>query len=266
MTEKLNVMFEESTSENTPVGTKSLEGTAQLTSIANTIAQELIKTISSDVETHGEMFEKSKEDHNAMDDLVKALYDLSVVETEFLKELGEDVLNGMLKSQQSKRSRSKGKTMTIENYRNMMSGAIAELLLRDVLGKPKAATGYRRASGSLEYSDEEIEMYRNDQDLLRRELRNVQSKKSIEKRKEDFSEESERWKQLIVAEDILKSMRVGGTSSRTVIVDKTGEQLKAELGDRDVNDLKAAEAKALLKKLLEAAGGEAAQEVEHRDE
>jgi hypothetical protein len=40
-----------------------------------------------------------------------------------------------------------------------------------------------------------------------------------------------------------------------VVVDKTGEQLKAELGDKDIDSLKAADAKALLKKLLEAAGG-----------
>ena len=51
-----------------------------------------------------------------------------------------------------------------------------------------------------------------------------------------------------------------------MIVDKTGEQLKAELGDKDIDSLKAADAKALLKKLLEAASGEAAQEEDTKAE
>lgn len=111
------------------------------------------------------------------------------------------------------------------------------------------------ASGSVEYTAEELEVFKNDQEALKREIRNVQSKKSIMKSKADFSEEDERWIQLLGAEDMLKGMRVGGGTVKTVVVDKTGEQLKAELGDKDIDSLKAADAKALLKKLLEAASG-----------
>lgn len=254
MSEKMNNLFAANTNESTVTGARSLAGTAQLTSIANTISQELINKISTDTETYGEQFENSKTDHNAMDSLINNMMDLSTVETEFLKELDEETLSSMLKSQQSKRSRSKNKVMTIDNYRNLMAGAVSELLIRQAMGKAKSSMGYRRASGSVEYTAEELEVFKNDQEALKREIRNVQSKKSIMKSKADFSEEDERWIQLLGAEDILKGMRVGG-GVKTVVVDKTGEQLKAELGDNDIDSLKAADAKALLKKLLEAASG-----------
>lgn len=262
MSEKL---FAVETNEGTTPGARSLAGTAQLTSIANTVAQELINKITADVETYGEQFEGSKVDHNAMDALIKSMTDLSTLDVEFLKELDEETMDSMLKSQQSKRSRSKGKTMTLDNYRNLMSAAICELLIRQTTGKAKQSTGYRRASGSLEYTAEDLEMYKENQEALRREIRNVQSKKSIMKSKEGFSEEDERWQLLLAAEETLKSIRVT-TGTRTVVVDKTGEQLKAELGDKDIDSLKAADAKALLKKLLEAAGGEAAQEEDNKAE
>ncbi len=254
MTEKMKNLFVANTNESTATGARSLAGTAQLTSIANTISQELINKINTDTETYGEQVENSKTDHNAMDALINSMTDLSTVETEFLKELDEETLNSMLKSQQSKRSRSKNKVMTLDNYRNLMSGAVSELLIRQVTGKAKSSMGYRRASGSVEYTAEELEMFKNDQEALKREIRNVQSKKSIMKSKADFTEEDERWGQLLAAEETLKSMRVGG-GVKTVVVDKTGEQLKAELGDKDIDSLKATDAKALLKKLLEAAGG-----------
>ena len=254
MSEKLNEMFAANTNETTTTNNRSLAGTAQLTSIANTIAQVLIERISDGPETYGEQFENSKTDNNAMDALINLMIDLSTVEAEFLKELDEDTLNSMLKSQQSKRSRSKNKVMTIDNYRNLMSGAVSELLIRRAMGKAKSSMGYRRAPGSVEYTAEELEMFKNDQEALKREIRNVQSKKSIMKSKADFTEEDERWGQLLAAEETLKGMRVGG-GVKTVVVDKTGEQLKAELGDKDIDSLKAADAKALLKKLLEAAGG-----------
>lgn len=254
MSEKMNNLFAANTNESTATSARNLAGTAQLTSIANTIAQDLIKRIGDETETYGEQFENSKTDNNAMDALINLMIDLSTVEAEFLKELDEDTLNSMLKSQQSKRSRSKNKVMTIDNYRNLMSGAVSELLIRQATGKAKSSMGYRRAPGSVEYTAEELEMFKNDQEALKREIRNVQSKKSIMKSKADFTEEDERWGRLLAAEETLKGMRVGG-GVKTVVVDKTGEQLKAELGDKDIDSLKAADAKALLKKLLEAAGG-----------
>lgn len=173
MSEKLNEMFAANTNETTTTNNRSLAGTAQLTSIANSIATELIKKIDADLETYKEKFEASKTDHNAMDALIAEAYDLSSVDVEFIKELGDETQNAMLKSQQSKRSRSKNKVMTLDNYKAMMSGAISELLLRQAMGKPKSSLGYRRTSGSIEYTAEELEAFKNDQDALKREIRNV---------------------------------------------------------------------------------------------
>lgn len=259
---KLNAMFAMNANETTTTSNRSLAGTAQLTSIANSIVAEAMKRADADAENYQEKIVASQTDHNAMDELIRELYDLESVDVGFLKDLDEETLNAMLKSQQSKRSRTKGKTMTMDNYRNLMAGGAAELLLRQAMGKAKSSLGYRRASGSIEYTAEELESFKNDQAALKREIRNVQSKKSIMKNKADFSEESERWLQLLTAEEQLKSMRVGGATTRTVVVDKTGDALKAELGDKDVDSLKAADAKALLKKLLAQASGEADAEEE----
>ena len=247
---KLTEMFAENTNETATTNNRSLAGTAQLTSLANSIVAEVMKKADADAENYQEKIVASQTDNNAMDELIRELYDLSSTDVEFLKALDEEVQNSMLKSQQSKRSRNKNKTMTLENYRSLMSGAVAELLLRQAMGKPKSSLGYRRASGSIEYTAEELENFKNDQNALKREIRNVQSKKSIMKNKADFNEENERWIKLLEVEDQLKSLRVGGTRVKTVVVDTTKETLLEELGDKEVNSLKAAEMKELLNKLL----------------
>lgn len=244
-------MFEQQTA--TATKTRGLPGTAQLTGFANQLANEMIRKIGADEDNYREKFVASQTDNGVMDRLVKELVDINALNSAFLQETDVDILEKMLKSQQSKRSRLKSLPMTFDNYRGLASGAIAELVLRDILGKPKATVNGRRPAGVLDYTDEEIERYKTDQEALRRELRNVQSKKSIAKSKTDFSEDNERWQKLLDAEALLKSLRLPIHR----VVDKTGEQLKAELDGRDINDLKAAEARDLLKKLLEQAGGEA---------
>lgn len=253
MSEKLNEMFAANTNETTTTNNRSLAGTAQLTSLANSIAADLIKKIDADLETYKEKFEASKTDHNAMDALIKSEILLVGPEYDFLRGLSEETQTAMLKSQQSKRSRSKNKVMTLDNYRAMMSSAISELLLRQAMGKPKTTLGYRRTTGSIEYTAEELEAFKNDQDALKREIRNVQSKKSIMKSKADFDETDERWVQLLAAEDSLKSLRTGGAGVKTVVVDTTKEKLLEELGGKEVDSLKSADMKALLKKLLSGA-------------
>jgi hypothetical protein len=252
MSEKLNSMFEANEAQEVPTGARSLAGTAQLTTLANTVANEVIKKIDTDLENYREKFDASKSDHNAMDALITELYDLTTVDVQFIKELDDDTVESMLKSQQSKRSRSKSKVMTLDNYKSMMTGAAAELLIRQATGKAKSATSVRRLSGSIEFTAEELEKLKDDQDAVKRELRNVQSKKSIMKTKADFSEESERWQQLLVAEEQLKSIRTSSSTVKTIRVDETKDALLAEIGDTALEDLKPAEAKKLLQKVLAA--------------
>lgn len=248
MSEQLNTLFNATESQEATANARSLAGTAQLTSVSTTIAHDILKAVNDNFEDYKELVAKSKVDHSAMDQLIAKAYDLSTVDVDFLKEIDEATINSMLKSQQSKRSRAKSKVMTMDNYTSMMVGAIAENLIRLATGKTKSASGNRHAAGKVDYTAEELEVLANDQDKLRKEIRNVQSKKSIMKSKEGFSEEDERWQALLVAEEQLKSLRVD--SVKVVAVDETKNALAEMLNGIDISHLKAADAKALLEKAM----------------
>ena len=242
----INEMFNATETNEATANARSLAGTAQLTAVANELVAECIKKLNDNLDEYREDFEASKHDHNAMDKLLAKLIDFDTVDVEFIKELDETTVDGMLKSQQSKRSRAKSKAMTMDNYKSMMTGAIAENLIRKATGKAKSAGGARRMSGSVDFTAEQLEELREDQERLKKELRNVQSKKSIMKSKADFSEEDERWQALLVAEEQLKSIRVATGGTKVVKVDETKDKLAEMLSDVDPNSLKAGESKELL--------------------
>lgn len=248
MSNELNNLFNEATSSEATAGARSLAGTAQLTNLATTIANDIMKKVNDNFEDYKELVAKSKTDHSAMDTLIAKAYDLNTADVEFLKELDDATIESMLKSQQSKRSRSKSKVMTMDNYRTMMVGALSENLIRIAANKPKSAVGNRHASGKVDYTTEELEALAADQDKLKKEIRNVQSKKSIMKSKEGFSEEDERWLALLTAEEQLKALRVD--SVKVVTVDTTKTALAEMLGDVDVNNMKAADAKKLIEQAM----------------
>ncbi len=242
----INEMFNATENNEATTNARNLAGTAQLTAVANELVAECIKKLNDNLEEYREGFEASKHDHNAMDKLLAKLIDFDTVDVEFIKELDEATVDGMLKSQQSKRSRAKSKAMTMDNYKSMMSGAIAENLIRKATGKVKSASGARRMSGSVDFTAEQLEELREDQERLKKEIRNVQSKKSIMKSKADFSEDDERWQALLVAEEQLKSIRVSTGRAQVVKVDETKEKLAEVLADVDPSSLNAGESKKLL--------------------
>jgi hypothetical protein len=149
MTETMKEMFDVEANGEETKGSRALAGTAQLTNVATEIVNDVIKTMDSDVETYKPMIAASKENHGAMDELINKAYDLTVVDLEFLKALDDETLENMLRSQQSKRSRAKSKTMTMENYRVMMNGAVAENLIRLAMNKAKSAAFGARRIGRL---------------------------------------------------------------------------------------------------------------------
>lgn len=222
-----------------------LDSTATLTRISTDIAREILKTAEADAEQFADKIIESQQSHDAMDALINEIYNLNEVDVDFLKEETEDVLDRMIKSQQSKRSRAKSKEMTIDNYLTMMTGAVAENLLRIVANKPKSAGGGGARRGSVRYSEEELEIFANDPEALKRAIRNVQSKKSIAKSKADFDPESERWQELLEVEAELKAIRDGQTVEAEKAVETTN-QLEEMLATVDPKDLKAADAKAML--------------------
>lgn len=237
----LNTMFAASPSTN--YNARNLPGTAELTNYATNVARNMIQGMEANIDDYRERIQQSANDTKVMDALINE-FKLTYDDIQPLFDtLDEKTVEGMLKSQQSKRSRAKSKAMTMDNYMSMLTAAIAEDIIRTVTGKAKSAHGSGRAAGVVDYTGAELEMLAADQEALRKEIRNVQSKKSIMKSKADFDEADERWIALLKAERQLKDLRV---STHVVEVDKTKEALMELLGEVDVHKLHKDEALELL--------------------
>lgn len=243
------------TNEMSTANARSLPGTAELTEIARSAAIKMMNAMESDIEAFRPRIQKSATDSKELDALIDELVDWNVDDESLLRYLTEEQVDGMLKSQQSKRSRSKSKAMTLDNYVTLLTAAIAEDILRTLYNKPKSAGGFHRAAGSVDYTIEQLEALGNDQEALRKEIRNIQSKKSIMKSKADFSESDPRWHALLKAEQQLKDLRVGGRSG-VVEVDKTKNALGELLAGKDLSKMKSAEAHALLAQIAAMAAGD----------
>jgi len=239
----LKGLFANSTNQKGTSRGNQLDNTANLTRISTDIAVEILKR--AEAEQYQAKIVESQQSHDVMDQLINEIYDLTTVDIEFLKAESEEVLDRMIKSQQSKRSRAKSREMTLDNYITMLTGAVAENLLRIAAGKPKSAGGGGARRGTVTYSEEELEALANDPEALKRAIRNVQSKKSIYKSKADFDPESERWQELLKAEEQLKAIRDGQTIEAEKAIEKTN-QLEEMLATVDPKDLKAADAKDML--------------------
>jgi hypothetical protein len=241
----LKDLFTSQKVSNNTKGGNQLSSTANLTRISEDIAKEIMKRAEADAEKFQQVILDSQQSHDIMDELIKETYDLTSVDIDFLKKETADVLDRMIKSQQSKRSRAKSKEMTFENYLSMLTGAVAENLLRIAANKPKSAGGGGARRGTVTYSEEELEAFKNDPEALKRAIRNVQSKKSIDKSKADWDPESERWQELLKTEEQLKAIRDGQTVEVEKAV-KTTNQLEEMLASVDPKDLKATDAKEML--------------------
>lgn len=238
-------------STNTAHSGRALSGTAELTRISGNLATDVIRAMEADIENYRDLLTKSASDNNKLDEVIETFVNLEAVDAEFLKELDSATVDGMLKSQQSKRSRCKSKTMTLSNYNAMLTAAIAEHIIRTVCNKPKANFGGSKKAGIVDYTPAQLEMFAADQESLRKEIRNLQSKKSIMKSKADFDETDERWQSLLRAEAMLKDLRIGGRSASVIEVDTTKDKLAEMLSGIDVEHLKAAESKELLASIMD---------------
>ena len=200
--------------EMSTANARNLPGTTELTNVAHSCAIRVMNAMEANIEAYKPRIQKSSADTKELDAILDELLDYSIDENSILYNLDEEQVESMLKSQQSKRSRSKSKAMTLDNYITLMTAAIAERILREIYNKPKSAGGFRREAGSVDYTIEQLEALGNDQEALRKEIRNIQSKKSIMKSKADFDESDERWQALLKAEqqlkDVLKQMTEEG--------------------------------------------------------
>ena len=244
----INELFGTET-KNVTTNSRMLNGTAELTRISNMVAMRIINSMEDQIEDYRDRIATSATDTKEMDALLDEFKPwCSDEELSLLEGLDDNTVEGMLKSQQSKRSRTKGKQMTLDNYRTLMVASIAENLLREMYNKPKQSTAGFQRSGSNDYTPAQLEMLAADQEALRREIRNVQSKKSIMKSKADFSESSERWMQLLKAEQMLKDLKVDARGA--VVVDHTKNRLQEMLAEVDVEHLKASDSKELLQSIM----------------
>lgn len=226
---------------------RSLPGTQELTTLSMSLARNIIKAMEADIETYKPRIQSSAMDAKEMDAIIKEL--CAEYDAEFLKELPDETIDSLLKSQQSKRSRAKSKQMTLDNYMTLMTAAVAETIIRDTTGRVKSAGTFGRTAGPVDYTGAQLEELAANQEALRREIRNVQSKKSIMKSKADFDETDERWQALLKAEQQLKDLRIGSSSTHIVEVDKTKDALNEILTDTDISKLNSKDAHELLTKI-----------------
>lgn len=246
----INELF---TTESKELNTSArlLNGTAELTRIAGNYAAGIIRTMEADIDSYRDRIAASTTDSKELDAILNELCPTFEIEDDsVLRNLSDETVEGMLKSQQSKRSRSKSKAMTLDNYNNLLTAAIAENILRELYNKPKAAHSNFRRAGNVDYTPAQLEALAEDQEALRKEIRNVQSKKSIMKSREDFDPSSERWQSLLKAEIMLKDLRIG-SSTQVVEVDTTKDKLAEMLEGVDVEHLKAADSKELLSSIMD---------------
>lgn len=235
-------------------GANQLPYTVELTNLSDEIARKIMNTINSEErpeDVNEETVAESFKNNDVMDEQIIPTVDVTEYDEriEFLRSASEEELDKMLKSQQSKRSRAKSGNMTMDNYMKCLSAAVAEMFIRDVAGKPKNATSASGAA-TMELSEEMIKIYTDDQELLKKAIRNVQSKKSIMKAKAGFDETSEEWQALLDHEATLKSLRTGTTT--VVKVSKAEEEVRELLETVDnIDQLKAADSKDLLAKIKE---------------
>ena len=243
----INELF--NSNEITTAGTRGLPGTAELTAVASAEAHRIIKAMEANIETYRPRIQLSAVDTNELNAIIDEFKPMSDIgEDHILRNLSDEQVESMLKSQQSKRSRAKSKAMTLDNYVVLLTAAIAEDILRELYNKPKSSGGFQRKAGSVNYTIEQLERLSNDQEALKREIRNVQSKKSIMKSKVGFDESDERWQALLKAEQQLKDMRTSG-APQVVEVDRTKNALHEALDGVDIKHMKADEARALLARL-----------------
>ena len=244
----INELFNHN-NETTTTGTRGLPGTAELTTVASAEAHRIVKAMEADIEVYTPRIQRSAVDSKELEAIIEEFKPFAELpEDHILRNLRDEQVESMLKSQQSKRSRAKSKAMTLDNYIVLLTAAIAEDILRELYNKPKSAGGFQRSSGVVNYTIEQLEYLSTNQEALKREIRNVQSKKSIMKSKVGFDESDERWQALLKAEQQLKDMRVSG-ATQVVEVDHTKDALQEALAGVDLKHIKADDARALLARL-----------------
>ena len=236
---------------------RGLQKTAELNQHAMAITRDILKAILRD-ESYRESILASQRSNDDMDTLINTAGNITDGDLAFLQGVSKEEIEKMLKSQQSKRSRLKAKTMTLENYTKLMTAGVAELILRTAGNIPKGNYGSERKL-TIGYTADELNKLVEDQEALARAIRNVQSKKCIAKGKAGFDPQSEEYQEILRTEDQLKALRKpgGGVSSELVDKAKKVDELKELLpSEEQISNMSNKDVKALLARIASQVAGE----------
>lgn len=162
----------------------TIPASTQLAQVADSVANQLIEKFNQLSEEEANdctvaAFESNSSMLNALIDN-KVLTD-DVICSE-LYSITDDDATRLLKSQQSKQSRSKSAGLSIQNFKKMASATVAVHLIRTQCGLTSNRTG-RQSEGLKPLTEETQQWYAANQFELGKAIRNIQSKKSILKKK-----------------------------------------------------------------------------------
>ena len=231
-------MFNEifSTNSTTTKQVAVLSKTTIVTAHARTLAANFIENIR-EQEHDKELKEqvvKSMDDYTILESLIEPIINNAMVDD--IKGASDDEVKKMIRSQASSKSHIKKKLVdskSASTYQSYVAAAIGEALIRKAYDIPKNFNGISGTTRtSILYTEDELEVLAQDQHEVRKAIRNVQSKKSIEKRKN--GEDTERYMEILQAEQQLFNIR----TANFVVPNKTKE-ISDMLNDvEDINKLK----------------------------
>ena len=213
---------------------RQIEYTAQLNAVSHQRALDLLKIASQKDRTDLHPKAQKIMDGNVQDcmNLINEIYDDSKLasDAEFMKDAEDDVLDRLLESRRSDRSKTKAKglnkNMTI--LVNYVAATYAEMLVRKVSGKQYNAT----VSNGIEVDE-------NDKEAIGRKIKSLQSKKSRLSKVAQYDPEAKAELDQVVA-DIARLNELRGVaqvSTKQIIKDADIDTLRNVLGKLEGTEL-----------------------------
>ena len=98
------------------------------------------------------------------------------------------------------------------------------------------------------YTEERLNQLANNQEALKKEIKNIQSKRSIYLSKEGNTKDDDKYKEMEAAEEQLKSVRI--TANTKIVVDPLRDELKELLAEVNTDNMKVAHCKELINNII----------------
>ena len=204
---------------------RGIPGATILKSAATVLATQIMGKIPQGDDEFLALVKESQSSTQAMDDLVKQECGEALVNAD-VATFGEEEVAKLLKSNQSNRSRRKNMPMTQPNYMEYLTAACAEWIIRESCGITKNANPFGGGRTAMVINDETIAKLAEDQDALGKAIRNLQSKKSTYKSK---NQDRAGWEQDAEYVEILEQLEKLKALRQTVPAGRKGVSIKKAL-------------------------------------